>query len=326
MHQIQSRGHCMQVLVTGGAGFIGSSIVRRLISLGIKPIVLDNFATGKRDNIDNLLDDIIFIEGDIRDKALTEKIMDGIDTVIHQAAVPSVPLSVMDPFGSTDVNLNGTLTVLDAARLCGVKRVVFASSSSVYGNADVESISELQPTSPVSPYAAAKLSSEHLMEAYHATYGLETVALRYFNVYGPRQDETGYYSAVIPKFISAMLKGEQPTVFGDGLQSRDFVYIEDVVQANLRATGIHYGDTPQEAFGAHVNIATQSSYSLLELIDIINSELGTSIEPKFEESRLGDVRNSKAVIDRARELLRFEPEVSFSDGIKKTIVWFKDKQ
>ena len=316
----------MQVLVTGGAGFIGSSIVRRLISLGIRPIVLDNFATGKRANIDNLLNDIIFIEGDIRDKTLTEKVMDGVDAVIHQAAVPSVPLSVMDPFGSTDVNLNGTLTVLDAARLCRVKRVVFASSSSVYGNADVESISELQPTSPVSPYAAAKLSSEHLLEAFHAAYGLETVALRYFNVYGPRQDETGYYSAVIPKFISAMSRNEQPTVFGDGLQSRDFVYIEDVVQANLRAAGIHYGETPQGAFGSHVNIATQNSYSLLELIDIINSELGTNIEPKFEDTRLGDVRHSKAIIDKARELLDFEPEVTFRDGIRKTIAWYRDNQ
>ena len=301
------------ILVTGGAGFIGSNIVEELLLRGEKVRVLDNLSTGKRENIKNLTNnsDFEFIEGDIRSYHIVLDAVVGIDFILHQAALPSVPRSVKDPINTNDVNVGGTLNILDAARRANVKRVVFASSSSVYGNSPTLPKVETMVVNPLSPYANSKLAGEYYCRIFSRIYGLETVILRYFNVFGLRQDPTSQYSAVIPKFISAMSKGESPTIYGDGLQSRDFTYIANVVSANILAC------TAEDAIGEVFNVACGHSYSLVDLVNGINKILEKDIKPIFAKEQVGDVKHSLANITKAKEILRYEPLVSFENGLKE---------
>ncbi|GAB4572438.1 MAG: SDR family oxidoreductase [Anaerolineae bacterium] len=305
-------------LVTGGAGFIGSHIVEALVEAGETVRVIDNFATGRPENLAPFRDRITFYELDITDRAALDEAFDGVDYVLHQAAIPSVPRSVDDPLGTHDANVTGTLNVLDAARKAGVRRVVYAASSSAYGEIAGEYKREDMNPSPLSPYAAAKLAGEHYCQAFFHVYGLETVALRYFNVFGPRQDPTSQYAAVIPLFVTAMLDGRPPTVYGDGLQSRDFTYVANVVRGNLLAC-----KAPAAAAGQVINMACGDSISLLDLIAEINAILGTDIAPVHTAPRPGDIKHSKADITRARELLGYEPQVSFREGLARTVAFFR---
>jgi nucleoside-diphosphate-sugar epimerase len=304
-------------LVTGGAGFIGSNIVEELVARGERVKVLDNLLTGKVANLEAVRSAVEFVQGDIRDLDFLRRAVDGVDYVIHQAALPSVPRSVQSPIESHECNATGTLNVLVAARDAGVKRVVYASSSSVYGNSPTLPKREDMPTSPMSPYAVNKLTGENYCRAFTLVYGLPTVSLRYFNVFGPRQDPTSQYAAVIPAFISHILEGERPTIYGDGTQSRDFTYVRNVVEANILAC------TAERAVGEAMNIALGDRVSLLELVDKINAILGTTIEPIFEPERPGDVKHSMADVSKARDLLGFEPLVSFDEGLKRTIEYLK---
>lgn len=305
-------------LVTGGAGFIGSHIAETLVNDGQTVRVVDNFSTGNPANMASFRDQITFYEVDITDRASLDEAFAGVDYVLHEAAIPSVPRSVDDPLGTHDANVNGTLNVLDAARTAGVKRVVYAASSSAYGEIPGEFKQEEMLPEPLSPYAVAKLTGEYYAQAFYSVYGLETVALRYFNVFGPRQDPTSEYSAVIPLFITAMMDSRPPTVHGDGLQSRDFTYVANVVRGNLLAC-----KAPIAAVGKTINLACGDSTSLLDLIAGINEILGTTIEPVHTPSRPGDIKHSKADITRARELLGFEPGISFEEGLQKTIAFFQ---
>lgn len=304
-------------LVTGGAGFIGSHIASALVERGDRVRVLDNFNTGKRGNLDRIAKHVEVIEGDLTDRAAVERAVNGVDVVFHQAALASVPRSVAQPLDTNAACVTGTLNVLDTARQSGVRRVVYAASSSAYGDQPVPVKSERLMPAPISPYAAAKLAGEFYCQAFTATYGLATVALRYFNVFGPRQDPQGAYAAVIPKFIVEMLAGRRPTIFGDGKQSRDFVYVGDVVRANLLAA------ESENAVGRVINIASGRQYNLLDVVAAINRALGTQIQPSFAEPRVGDVRDSLADIRLANELLGYEPSVSFDEGLQRTIEDFR---
>ncbi|MCZ2357628.1 MAG: SDR family oxidoreductase [Bacteroidia bacterium] len=297
-------------LITGGAGFIGSHIVEDLLKRGEFVRVLDNFSTGYRRNLDQFINDIELIEGDIRYYHVALQAVKGIDFVLHQAALGSVPRSINDPITSNDINANGTLTMLYAAKEARVKRFIYASSSSVYGDNPESPKIETMTPSPKSPYAVSKLSGEHYCQVFHKVYGLETVALRYFNVFGPRQDPNSQYAAVIPKFLSAMLKAQKPTVHGDGTQSRDFTFVKNVVNANLLAC-----DSPNVS-GKVFNIACNSTHSLLDLIQHLNTILGKNIEPKFEPPRIGDIKNSLASIVRAQTELMYQPETNFVKGLQ----------
>jgi nucleoside-diphosphate-sugar epimerase len=299
-------------LVTGGAGFIGSSIVRRLLEQGHAVTVLDNFSTGRRSNIADMIDDIELFEGDLRSYERVHNAVHGCDVVIHEGALPSVPRSVQDPLTSNEVNVNGTLNVLLAARDNDVRRVVFASSSSVYGaNPALPKTEELLPR-PISPYGVSKLAAEQYCMAYMSVYGLETVAVRYFNVFGPRQDPASQYSAVIPKFIRLALAGKQPLICGDGLQVRDFTYIDNVVDATVAAAQV------PGAAGRVMNVACGEAIILLDVVKSIGEALDIDIRPEFGEARLGDIRESYACIDLAREVLGYEPRVAFADGVRRT--------
>lgn len=304
-------------LITGGAGFIGSHIVDRLVNDGEQVRVLDNFSTGKRANIEHNLDEIDLIEGSLTDINTVRRAVEGVDYVLHQGALPSVPRSVNDPIGSNDANINGTLNLLVAARDAGVKRLVFASSSSVYGNSPSLPKHEGMPPDPLSPYALTKLAGEYYCRLFTDLYGLEAVCLRYFNVFGPRQDPESQYAAVIPKFINCMICGERPVIYGDGFQSRDFTYVENNVEANILACSAPH------AAGEVLNIACGDRFSLLDLVDIINRILGNSIEPVFEPARQGDVKHSQADISRAREIIGFEPKVGFVEGLERLVRWTK---
>jgi UDP-glucose 4-epimerase len=301
-------------LVTGGAGFIGSHLVDELVRRGQRVRVLDDFSTGKRANLTGTSFELI--EGDVRDLDTVRRAMVSVDYVLHQAALPSVPRSIADPATSHAVNATGTLNVLLAAHQAGVRRVVYASSSSVYGDTPELPRHEDMPTRPLSPYAVAKLAGENYCRVFTHVYGLPTVSLRYFNVFGPRQDPTSQYAAVIPRFITAMLDGKPPVVFGDGLQSRDFTYVTNVVQANLRAC--ESGD----GIGAVFNVGGGEQHTLLELVAVLNRILGTHHAPVFDAPRPGDVRHSLAAIDRGRVALGFQPEVGFEEGLRRTIEWF----
>lgn len=303
-------------LVTGGAGFIGSHMVSALVEAGHRVRVVDNFSTGKRENVAHVADRIDLREISITDRDALAEAMDGVDYVFHLAALASVPRSIDDPLASNEHNVTGTLNVLLAARDAGVKRVVYAGSSSAYGNTESEYKSEDMLPQPLSPYAVAKLAAEHYCQVFTQVYGLETVTVRYFNVFGPRQDPLSTYAAVIPKFITAMLDGRPPVVEGDGHQSRDFTYIANVVQGNLLAC-----HTPGVA-GETFNIACGGRISLLEMIDTLNAILGTQIKPVFTDPRPGDVRHSRASIEKARARLGFEPKVSFEDGLARTVAWY----
>jgi UDP-glucose 4-epimerase len=303
-------------LVTGGGGFIGSNLVQALIERGEQVRVLDNFATGRRRNLAGLEKKIELNEGDIRDRATVERAVAGVDYVLHQAALGSVPRSVHDPLTSNDVNVNGTLNLLWAAKQACVKRFVTASSSSVYGNTPQLPKEESMMPNPISPYAVSKLACERYTLSFNAVYGLPTAALRYFNVFGPRQDPTSQYAAVIPRFITAIMKGETPIVYGDGEQSRDFTYIDNVVQANLLAC------TAPEAPGQCMNIACGERYSLNTLLQLIVEIMGKDVRPIYETERAGEVKHSLAAIERAKKLLGFTPSINFRDGLKRTVAWF----
>jgi nucleoside-diphosphate-sugar epimerase len=300
-------------LVTGAAGFIGSNIVAELVARGETVRAVDNLSTGRRRNIEPFLSHVEFIEGDIGSPEVLERALPGADFVIHQAALPSVPRSIEDPIASNHANIDATLQLLVAARDARVKRLVFASSSSVYGDTPTLPKHEAMPTGPLSPYAVSKLAGEDYCRVFTHVYGLPTVALRYFNVFGPRQDPTSQYAAVIPAFITAMLEGRAPTIYGDGEQSRDFTYVGNVVEANLLAC------RADAAVGHAINIACGVRTSLLELVAAINRNLGTNIRPNHEPARTGDIKHSLADITRARELLGFEPATDFDAGLARTI-------
>ena len=306
-------------LVTGGAGFIGSNLVRALVARGDQVRVLDDLSTGRATNLAGLRDEVELVEADLRDEWVVKRALDGIEAVFHQGALPSVARSVADPLASHAVNTNGTLGLLLAARDAGVHRFVFASSSSVYGDTPTLPKSEDLPTDPLSPYAVSKLAAERYCRVFHRLYGLETVCLRYFNVFGPRQDPSSQYSAVIPKFITMMLRGEAPLVHGDGTQSRDFSYIANVVQANLLAA--ETAGVGGEVF----NVACGERASLLDLVAGLNRILGTSIAPRFESARPGDVKHSLADISRAERLLGYQPLVRFQEGLALTVDWYREQ-
>ena len=301
-------------LVTGGAGFIGSSLSRAIVERGGEVHVFDSFLTGREENLADL-PDVEVVRGDVRDLDGLRRAMKGVDRVLHQAAVPSVARSLKDPIFSNEANVQGTLNVLIAARDAGVPRVVFASSSSVYGDTPTLPKVETMLPSPLSPYAVTELTGEHYLKVFHHLYGLETVALRYFNVFGPRQDPTSDYAAVIPLFVSLMSQGQAPTINGDGTQSRDFTYIDNVVQANLLAC-----EAPGVG-GEVFNVACGRRYTLLDLVAALNSILGSNLEPTFGPRRAGDVMHSLADIEKARRMLGYEPSTSFEEGLERTVTW-----
>ena len=305
-------------LVTGGAGFIGSHIVAGLLRRGDTVGVLDNLSTGQRRNLDSCESQIEWYEGDLNDPELVRRALDGVEVVIHQAALPSVPLSIEDPVATHTACTTGTVQLLDQARRSGVRRVVYAASSSLYGDRPTMSNRETDVPAPQSPYAAAKLAAEYYCHAFYHSFGLETVCLRYFNVFGPRQDPHSAYSAVIPLFITALLAGRPPTVFGDGLQSRDFTYVENVVQGNLLAADAN------GVAGQSFNLAQGSRITLLELIAILNRHLGTDLKPVHAEPRAGDIRDSSADITLARRLLGYQPQVDFEEGVRRSIEYYRD--
>ena len=310
-------------LVTGGAGFVGSHIVDELARRGETVRVFDNFSTGRRENLQEATRNhhsAEVIEADLRDRGALERAMDGVDYVLHQAALPSVQRSVIDPQTTNEVNVTGTLNVLMAARTANAKRVVFASSSSVYGNSPTLPKHEDMPTHPLSPYAASKLAGETYCLAFHEVYGLPTVCLRYFNVFGPKQDPTSEYSAVIPKFIMAMLQRKSPTVYGDGLQSRDFTYVANVVQANLLAC------ETDGAVGQVMNVACGERYTLLDLHRDLAELIQVDLPPVFASPRPGDVKHSLAAIGRAEQLLDYRPQVGWTEGLRRTIEWYTRQQ
>jgi len=300
------------MLVTGGGGFIGSNLVERLLRGGARVRVLDNFATGRRENLIDVLGDIELIEGDIQSYERVHNAVRGCEVVFHLAALPSVPRSIQDPLTSNASNVIGTLNVLLAARDEGVRRVVYASSSSVYGaNRELPKREEM-PAVPIAPYAVAKLAAENYCRSFSEVYGLETVSLRYFNVFGPRQDPLSQYAAVIPNFITALMRGEPPVIYGDGEQSRDFTYVENAVEANLLAA-----DAPNVR-GQVFNIACGERISLNELVTELRSLTGRDLEPVHEPARPGDIRHSLADISRAREALGYEVNVDVREGLART--------
>jgi UDP-glucose 4-epimerase len=307
------------VLVTGGAGFIGSHLAEALCARGKRVRVLDNLSTGSRNNLRNIDQQIEFIDGDITNPQQAAAAVSGVDCVFHQAALASVPRSVEHPLDTHAACVTGTLNLLDAARRARVRRFVYAASSSAYGDLPSSPKRESDLPAPISPYGAAKLAGELYCRAFAATYGLETVAIRYFNVFGPRQDPNSQYSAVIPRFITALLAGQRPVVYGDGGQSRDFTYIDNVVHGNLLAA-----EAPAEKVsGRTFNVANGRSTSLLELLKSLNELLGTNIRPVHEPPRAGDVRESLADIAQARTCLGYEPQVDFEEGLRRSIDYYR---
>jgi len=307
-------------LVTGGAGFIGSHIAARLLRDGDRVRVLDNLATGRRENLVPLReagDRFEWLEGDIRDLDTCRRACQGVEYVFHQAALASVPRSIERPADSALVNVSGTVNVLAAAREAGVRRVVSASSSSVYGDTPTLPKHEEMPPAPLSPYAASKLAAEQFARVFSITMGLPTVSLRYFNVFGPRQDPNSQYAAVIPRFIQALLEGKRPVVYGDGHQSRDFTYIDNVVEANLCAAHSSNGS------GEAVNIACGDRFSLLTLLDELGRIIGRTPDPEFLPTRVGDVLHSQASIEKARQLLGFRPGTGFEEGLRRTVEHYR---
>ena len=304
-------------LVTGGAGFIGSHIVEELVKKGHPVRVVDNFITGKRENISTFLEKIEFIEGDIRDLEVCRQAAEGMDFVLHQAALPSVPRSIEDPLITNEINITGTLNLLLASRDAKVQKFVFASSSSVYGDNPQLPKKEGIEGIPLSPYAISKRVGEMYCRVFSQVFKLPTVCLRYFNIFGPRQDPFSQYAAAIPNFITRMVKEEAPVIFGDGEQSRDFTYVSNVVEANIlasKASGIS---------GEIFNIACGERTTVNSLVENINKVLDKEIKPSYVDMRPGDIKHSFADISKARKILKYEPSVSFSEGLKNTILWFK---
>lgn len=305
-------------VVTGGAGFIGSNIAEALCKRGESVVVFDDFSTGKRVNLAHLAGDVEVLEGSITDLAMCRLAVKGADYVLHEAALPSVPRSVEDPVTTHTVNVTGTVNMLVAARDAGVKRFVFAASSAAYGDLPTLPKLEDMPTNPLSPYAVQKLASEAYCRLFFTLYGLETISLRYFNVFGPRQDPTSQYAAVVPAFITMLLRGEAPTIDGDGEQSRDFTFVENVIHANLLAC-----HAPREAAGEVYNIACGEQISVNTLARLIAEVIGTNVKAKHGPARPGDVKHSLAGIDKAKKLLGFEPIVGFREGLEKVIPTYR---
>lgn len=309
----------MKYLVTGGAGFIGSNIAHELVRRGEQVRIIDNFSTGFRSNLTDIQNSIELIDGDIRDFWTVREAVEGVDYILHQAALPSVPRSISNPLTSNSVNVDGTLNLLEAARQANIKRIVMASSSSVYGDTPVLPKHEEMKRNPLSPYAVTKMTNEEYARVYYELYGLETVCMRYFNIFGPRQDPNSQYSAVIPKFITALQTGKPPVVYGDGEQSRDFTYIANTINANLLAT------TAEAAPGNVYNVACGGQFTLNTLLDNLREILGVDTEAKYDPARKGDILHSFADISKAQKDLNYKPEVSFKEGLKKTVEWFVNR-
>lgn len=309
-------------LITGIAGFIGSSLARAILAQGDSVRGVDNFSTGKRNNIAELLDRIDVREADLLDLEAMQSACQGVDYVLHEAAIPSVPRSVLNPLESNRANVDGTVNVLVAARDAKVKRVIYAASSSAYGDTPTLPKREDMLPSPISPYAVAKLASEYYMASFFRCYGLETVALRYFNIFGPRQDPTSPYSGVLAKFITQMLKGEQPTIHGDGSQSRDFTYVDNVVRANLLACKA----PASEVAGRVFNVATGTRIDLNEMFRVLKKLTGYPADVKHGPERAGDVKHSLADLSRAEKHLGYKPQVNFEEGLRRTIDWYRAQE
>ncbi len=309
-------------LVTGVAGFIGSTLARELLAQDEKVRGLDNFSTGKRENLTGILSQIDLHEGDLLDIDALHAACRGVDYVLHEAAIPSVPRSVKDPLGNNRANVDGTLNLLVAARDAKVKRVIYAASSSAYGDTPTLPKREDMPPNPISPYATAKLASEYYMTSFYRCYGLETVCLRYFNVFGPRQDPFSPYSGVLAKFITQMLKGEPPTILGDGTQSRDFTYVDNVVAANLLACKADSGEVAGKVF----NVACGRRTDLNQTCEILKKLTGYSGEVKYGPARAGDVKHSLADISKAQKHLGYQPKGNFEEGLSRTIAWYRQPQ
>jgi UDP-N-acetylglucosamine/UDP-N-acetyl-alpha-D-glucosaminouronate 4-epimerase len=310
-----------EFLITGGAGFIGSHLARAFLDQGARIRVLDNYLTGRRENLADLAGNarLTIIEGDIRDVSSVDAAMRGVQCVLHQAALPSVPRSVADPKLSLSIGVDGTLAVLSAARDQRVSRVVYASSSSIYGDTPVLPKAESMVPMPMSPYAVSKLAGEHLCRAFTHLHGLPTVSLRYFNVFGPRQDPKSEYAAVVPRFVTAFLAGEQPVIYGDGEQTRDFTFIDDVVLANRLAC-----EAPEKAWGMAMNIACGGRISLNDLAQRLGRLCGRpAISPRHDPPRAGDVRHSLADVARARDLIGYAPTVGLDQGLARTVDWYR---
>lgn len=307
----------MKFLVTGGAGFIGSNIALTLVEQGHNVRVLDNLASGFRQNLKSVADKIEFIEGDITNLDTVTKAVSGMDYVLHQAALPSVPRSVKDPISSNEVNITGTLYLLQASKESGVKKFVMASSSSIYGESEELPKHEQMEPSPLSPYAVTKLTGEYYCKIFWELYRFPTVALRYFNIFGPNQDPGSEYSAVVPKFITSLLKGESPVIYGDGGQSRDFTYIDNCVQANILAA------TDEKIVGDNFNVACGSQFTLNQLVDELKKIMDVKVNTIYEDERVGDIRHSYASIDKFKQA-GYSPYVSFEEGLRKTIDFYRD--
>jgi len=305
-------------LVTGGAGFIGSNICKKLVSDGCFVRIVDNLLTGKKSNLIDFIDKIEFIEADMGDEEVARTAMKDIDVVVHQGALPSVPRSVDDPAATHKHCVDATFTLLVAARDAGIKRFIYASSSSAYGDTPTLPKVETMLPQPLSPYAVGKLVGEYYCSVFYKVFGLETVSLRYFNVFGPHQDPTSQYAAAIPAFVTAILKDTPPTVFGDGLQSRDFTYVENVVEANLLAA------RAEHTAGDVVNIACAEAVTVNEVIELINDTVGKNIKPLYTEPRPGDVKHSLADITAAEKIIGFRPKISFKQGLQLAIDWYRE--
>ena len=306
-------------LITGVAGFIGSSLARAVLAQGDQVRGIDNFATGKRENIAEIAGKFDFCEADLLNLEAMHQACRGVDYVLHQAAIPSVPKSVLDPLGSNRANVDGTVHVLIAARDAKVRRVVYAASSSAYGDTPALPKHEGMPPNPISPYAVAKLASEYYMQSFYRCYGLETVCLRYFNIFGPRQDPSSPYSGVLAKFITQMLQGEPPTIFGDGTQSRDFTYIENVVSANLLAAEASAAKVTGQVF----NVATGTRFDLNQTFQLLKKIVGFQGEVKYAPERAGDVKHSLAELSRTEQQLGYKPLVNFEEGLRRTAEWYR---
>jgi nucleoside-diphosphate-sugar epimerase len=309
-------------LVTGAAGFIGSTLARELLAQGEKVRGFDNFSTGKRENLVDIIDQIEFHEADLLNLDALHQACRGVDYVLHEAAIPSVPRSVKDPLGNNRANVDGTLNLLVAARDAKVKRVIYAASSSAYGDTPTLPKREDMSPNPISPYATAKLASEYYMTSFYRCYGLETVCLRYFNVFGPRQDPASPYSGVLAKFMTQMLHGDPPTIFGDGKQSRDFTFVENVVNANLLAARTEN----REVAGKVFNVATGRRTDLYQTFQILKGLTGYSGEVKYGPERAGDVKHSLADISRAEKYLGYKPSVDFEEGLSRTVEWYRSRE
>jgi nucleoside-diphosphate-sugar epimerase len=309
-------------LVTGGAGFIGSSIVRALLARGDKVRVIDNFFSGKRENLAEVAGDIELLEADVRDDAALERALAGVELVFHEAAIPSVPRSLVDPISSNEANATATLKVLHHAKKAGVRRVVYAASSSAYGDTPTLPKVETMRPAPLSPYAVSKLAGEHYCQVYAGAYGLETVSLRYFNVFGPRQDPASEYAAVIPRFVTAALAGGGVTIYGDGTQSRDFCFIENTVEANLLA-----GSAPADKVSGRVfNVACGEATTLNQVVELLGGIVGAKIPVTYAPGRVGDVKHSLADITEARTRLGYAGAVTFVEGLRRCVTWYAERQ